>query len=271
MDKPAIQISKWKKGNEMQSKNFGGWTKYEHCLFVGACIQHGWGKWKRIEKNIPTRDRNQVKSHARCIGIDVKQRIIRDHSNYKRGKKTEKIYSSTNKHHDKSTKVDSASIIDKTTMSSNDGVADKGDRETAGTSGVEKLNNIDASTIEIHSDDCGSDDYEMTFESGAMTSNDNDTDNYKAANATTSNDCNSNDIDDDSTGDDEGYMSDINPSICKNDKDKHSDKGNSPCRSARIKMKHDQVQTAVDGLLALSIRGSNGVPMLFKGVHIAPV
>ena len=118
----------------MQSKNFGGWTKYEHCLFVGACIQHGWGKWKRIEKNIPTRDRNQVKSHARCIGIDVKQRIIRDHSNYKRGKKTEQIYSSTNKHHDESTKVDSASIIDKTTMSSDDGVAGKGARdETAET------------------------------------------------------------------------------------------------------------------------------------------
>ena len=162
-------------------------------------------------------------------------------------------------------------IIDETAMTCDDGVAGKGVQDTTATSGVEKLNNIDASTIEIPSDDCGSDDYEMTFESGAMTSNDNDTDNYKAANATTSNDCNSNDIDDDSTGDDEGNMSDINPSICKNDKDKHSDKGNSPCRSARIKMKHDQVQTAVDGLLALSIRGSNGVPMLFKGVHIAPV
>ena len=119
MDKPTIQISKWKKGNDtQQSKNFGAWTKHEHFLFYRACIQHGWGNWKRIEKKIPTRDRNQVKSHARNIGIDIKQRIIRDHSIYKQGKnKMEQKKLSTNKHHDESTKEDSASIIDKITMS----------------------------------------------------------------------------------------------------------------------------------------------------------
>ena len=95
-------------------------------------------------KKIPTRDRNQVKSHAQNIGIDVKERIIRDHSIYKQGKKkTEQKNLSINKHHDESTKEDSASIIDKITMSSDDGIADKGDGKTAETSGVEKLNNID--------------------------------------------------------------------------------------------------------------------------------
>ena len=75
-----------------------------------------------------------MKSHARCIGIDAKRRIIRDHSNYKQAKKTKQKKSSTNKHCGESRKVDSASIINETTMSSNDGVAGKGDQdETADT------------------------------------------------------------------------------------------------------------------------------------------
>ena len=75
-------------------------------------------------------------------------------------------------------------IIDETAMTCDDGVAGKGVQDTTATSGVEKLNNIDASTIEIPSDRCGSDDYEMTFESRAMISNDDDTDNNETADTT---------------------------------------------------------------------------------------
>lgn len=43
----------------------GNWTKLEQFQFEEGVIAHGWGNWSRMVKTvIPTRNRNQVKSHA---------------------------------------------------------------------------------------------------------------------------------------------------------------------------------------------------------------
>ena len=42
----------------------GQWSFAEQEQFKNGCIQHGWGSWKAIQRCIPTRSYNQVKSHA---------------------------------------------------------------------------------------------------------------------------------------------------------------------------------------------------------------
>jgi len=42
----------------------GSWTAKEQKQFRDGCMVHGWGNWCAIENCIPTRNRNQVKSHA---------------------------------------------------------------------------------------------------------------------------------------------------------------------------------------------------------------
>mmetsp|Transcript_20458 Transcript_20458/g.44329 ORF Transcript_20458/g.44329 Transcript_20458/m.44329 type:complete len:482 (-) Transcript_20458:198-1643(-) len=42
----------------------GVWSKREEELFTKACILYGWGAWKAISLEIPTRTHAQVKSHA---------------------------------------------------------------------------------------------------------------------------------------------------------------------------------------------------------------
>lgn len=75
------------------------WTQAEHNLFVRGCIIYGWGKWIRIKDMIPTRDRNQVSSHAQGIGMrrpELKQALIQEHSIYKQGKKRKLLCSVKN-------------------------------------------------------------------------------------------------------------------------------------------------------------------------------
>lgn len=42
----------------------GTWTEREQRQFLDGICLHGWGNWAAIERGIPTRTRNQVKSHA---------------------------------------------------------------------------------------------------------------------------------------------------------------------------------------------------------------
>jgi 2-hydroxy-3-keto-5-methylthiopentenyl-1-phosphate phosphatase len=44
-----------------------------------ACVHHGWGRWKDIARNVPSRSRSQVKSHAQKFQlVQPKQKEILD-------------------------------------------------------------------------------------------------------------------------------------------------------------------------------------------------
>mmetsp|Transcript_5613 Transcript_5613/g.12174 ORF Transcript_5613/g.12174 Transcript_5613/m.12174 type:complete len:851 (+) Transcript_5613:304-2856(+) len=47
-----------------KSRAAGAWTDKEQQQFEAGCLKFGWGNWCYIENCIPTRTRNQVKSHA---------------------------------------------------------------------------------------------------------------------------------------------------------------------------------------------------------------
>jgi len=42
----------------------GPWSEVEHKQFMDATRQHGWGNWEEVQQSIPSRNGNQVKSHA---------------------------------------------------------------------------------------------------------------------------------------------------------------------------------------------------------------
>eukprot|EP00804_Cyclotella_cryptica_P028495 CCRYP_014788-RA/>CCRYP_014788-RA protein AED:0.11 eAED:0.11 QI:0/-1/0/1/-1/1/1/0/232 len=48
----------------MKTISRGVWTANEQELFKLGCISCGWGQWTKIATSIPTRNTNQVKSHA---------------------------------------------------------------------------------------------------------------------------------------------------------------------------------------------------------------
>ena len=49
----------------------GKWISEEQKQFQEACIKHGWGKWTNMLTDIPTRNKDQIKTHA--------QKFKRDH------------------------------------------------------------------------------------------------------------------------------------------------------------------------------------------------
>ena len=61
----------------------GEWTNTEHKQFKEGIIKYGWGCWKELADSvIPTRDRQQVKSHAQKLKKnhpDVVAKLIREH------------------------------------------------------------------------------------------------------------------------------------------------------------------------------------------------
>jgi len=69
-----------------QPYSTGPWGEVEHKQFMDATQQHGWGNWKMVQQNIPSRNRNQVKSHAQKFAKhhpDDKKRIIEAHATAK--------------------------------------------------------------------------------------------------------------------------------------------------------------------------------------------
>ena len=57
------------KESENPNRALGMWTQEEHSQFEQACIQFGWGDWLNVTTQIPTRDKNEVKSHAQEFDI----------------------------------------------------------------------------------------------------------------------------------------------------------------------------------------------------------
>eukprot|EP00584_Thalassiosira_punctigera_P011344 CAMPEP_0172563264 /NCGR_PEP_ID=MMETSP1067-20121228/100142_1 /TAXON_ID=265564 ORGANISM="Thalassiosira punctigera, Strain Tpunct2005C2" /NCGR_SAMPLE_ID=MMETSP1067 /ASSEMBLY_ACC=CAM_ASM_000444 /LENGTH=866 /DNA_ID=CAMNT_0013353677 /DNA_START=265 /DNA_END=2865 /DNA_ORIENTATION=+ len=61
----------------------GTWTDKEQQQFKVGCIKFGWGNWSAIEHCIPTRTRNQVKSHAQKFQKHHPEEKIRLDREYK--------------------------------------------------------------------------------------------------------------------------------------------------------------------------------------------
>jgi len=67
----------------------GLWTPDEHNKFEQAVITYGWGDWVNVTAQIPTRDKNQVKSHAQKFDLHHpggKDRLVGEHLRNKRKK-----------------------------------------------------------------------------------------------------------------------------------------------------------------------------------------
>eukprot|EP00984_Skeletonema_dohrnii_P023683 scaffold12788_cov139-Skeletonema_dohrnii-CCMP3373.AAC.1 len=65
------------------SKSSGPWSELERRQFEEGVIQFGWGKWMEITTLIPTRSKDQIKSHAQKFSIHRKQEhamLLRKHA-----------------------------------------------------------------------------------------------------------------------------------------------------------------------------------------------
>ena len=59
------EVSNKKKGPQTSGANSSGqWSKVEHKQFMDATQKHGWGNWKMVQQDIPSRNRIQIASHA---------------------------------------------------------------------------------------------------------------------------------------------------------------------------------------------------------------
>jgi SHAQKYF class myb-like DNA-binding protein len=73
--------------DEPSSDGSGTWSTNEHLIFERGCVIHGWGRWSLISSTLPTRTRQQVKSHAQKFERNhpiQKARIDRAHDEYLR-------------------------------------------------------------------------------------------------------------------------------------------------------------------------------------------
>ncbi|KAL3795479.1 hypothetical protein ACHAW5_007226 [Stephanodiscus triporus] len=73
---------------ETEEMASGTWSTHEHELFEKACVHHGWGRWKDIALDVPSRSRSQVKSHAQKFQmLQPKQKEILDMLHKERSRK----------------------------------------------------------------------------------------------------------------------------------------------------------------------------------------
>lgn len=89
----ATKMINAERGDQVASKpegDSGGghiWSKEEHNLFEIGCITYGWGEWRAIQEMVPSRNRKEVKSHAKIYNKqhpETKKRLQGEHDRQQR-------------------------------------------------------------------------------------------------------------------------------------------------------------------------------------------